>query len=93
MRTSFNINMTISWTLFGVLACLDVPTLTLWMILGVYTIVIAFVQVGGGNARGRGGSLLYHCCTADLAGIPTSVPSSSSHPCFRTARADGQVPQ
>ncbi|GAX80425.1 hypothetical protein CEUSTIGMA_g7864.t1 [Chlamydomonas eustigma] len=46
VRLSFNIIMVISWTLFGVLACLDVPTLTLWMIIGVFTIVMAFVQLG-----------------------------------------------
>ena len=63
VRTSFNIIMTLSWALFGILACLDVPTLTLWMVLGGFSIINAFAKLvnefytggAGGGASVRGG--------------------------------------
>lgn len=44
-RAAFNVIMVILWSLFGLLACLDVPTLTLWMVLGVLSITVAFIYV------------------------------------------------
>mmetsp|Transcript_14007 Transcript_14007/g.30301 ORF Transcript_14007/g.30301 Transcript_14007/m.30301 type:complete len:118 (+) Transcript_14007:119-472(+) len=46
IKMSFFLIMTASWIMFGVLAVLKLPLLTLWMLLGLFTVVVGFVQLG-----------------------------------------------
>ena len=57
IRPSYLAVMLLTWIMFGVLGCLNVPMLALWMVLGVFTVVIGFLQVCGGGG-GEGGRVL-----------------------------------
>ena len=59
IRPSYLAVMLLTWIMFGVLGCLNVPMLALWMVLGVFTVVIGFLQVRGDAA----------CCLGRTAGV------------------------
>jgi hypothetical protein len=37
--------MIVAWILFGLLAVLNVPMLALWLILGIFTVIVGFLQL------------------------------------------------
>ena len=46
IRPSYILVMMVTWVIFGILGCLNVPMLSLWLVLGVFTVAVGFLQLG-----------------------------------------------